>query len=91
MPIPLIEGKKQPVRGASYKGGSWTWEEFQTCSNKLTKGGETYDIGILTRSLLVLDADNSDRMDFLEGAFPVLKEVPMETTAKGAHYFMLRS
>ncbi|DBB02200.1 TPA: hypothetical protein ACH3X3_011230 [Trebouxia sp. C0006] len=53
--------------------------------------GDTFDIGILARSLLVLDADNREMMEFLEATFPVLRTVPMETTAKGAHHFMLRS
>ena len=89
--IPLIAGKKQPVRGANYKGSSWTWQEFEACSHKLMRKGDTFDIGILARSLLVLDADNKEMMDFLEATFPVPRTVPMETTAKGAHYIMLQS
>ena len=53
--------------------------------------GDTFDISILARSPLVLDADNREMMDFLEATFPVLRTVSMETTPKGAHYFMLRS
>ncbi len=56
--IPLIADKKQPVKGASYKGGNWTWQDFEACSHKLIEKGDTFDIGILARSLLVLDADN---------------------------------
>ena len=86
-----IAGKKQPVRGANYKGSSWTWQEFEACSHKLMRKGDTFDVGILARSLLVLDADNKEMMDFLEATFPVPRTVPMETTAKGAHYIMLQS
>ena len=48
--IPLITGKKQPVKGAAYKGGSWTWQDFKACSNNLMRKGDTFDIGILARS-----------------------------------------
>ena len=45
----------------------------------MTKG-DTFDIGILqvARSLLVLDADNSEMMDFLEATFPVLASYRLE-------------
>ena len=88
--IPLITSKKQPVKGAAYKGGSWTWQDFKACSDNLMRKGDTFDIIILARSLLVPDADNSEMMEFLEATFPVLRTVPMETTAKGAHYFIPR-
>lgn len=73
--IPLITGKKQPVKGVAYKGSSWTWQDFKACSNNLMRKGDTFHIGILARSLLVLDADNSEMMDFLEADWCECKSI----------------
>ena len=35
--ISLIAGKKQPVKGANYKGSNWTWQDFEVCSHKLSE------------------------------------------------------
>ena len=89
--IQLIPNKKQPVKGARYLGGMWTWEKFDDYKTKLARQGKAFDIGILAKSLFVLDADNQDMIHYLESTFPALKTVPMESTRKGAHYFMLRT
>lgn len=51
----------------------------------------TAGVGILLRTLAVLDADSPEEVKRWESEWPVLHLVPMETTSKGRHYFFERT
>ncbi len=70
--IQLVPNKKQPVQGAQYIGGLWTWEKFDAYKTKYAQEGKAFDIGILAKSLFVLDADNQDMIQYLEST-PLLQ------------------
>lgn len=48
-------------------------------------------VGILLKTLAVVDADSAEEVTRWETEWPVLHSVPMETTSKGAHYYFQRT
>jgi len=48
-------------------------------------------VGILLKTLAVVDADSAEEVTRWETEWPVLHSVPMETTSKGAHYYFRRT
>jgi len=48
-------------------------------------------VGILLKTLAVVDADSAEEVTRWEAEWPVLHSIPMETTSKGAHYYFRRT
>ncbi len=48
-------------------------------------------VGILLKTLAVVDADFAEEVTRWETEWQVLHSVPMETTSKGAHYYFRRT
>ena len=80
--IPL--GTKNPL--FKHAKGQWNWGRFDKEWKKIDTG-----VGILLKTLAVIDLDSPEEVDCWETQWPVLQSVPMETTSKGRHYFFLRT
>lgn len=48
-------------------------------------------VGILLKTLAVVDADSAEEVTQWETEWPVLHSVRMETTSKGTHYYFRRT
>ena len=70
--------------------GAWNWE---CLVNHYQQKGFKFDmgVGILLIDLAVLDLDSLEEVSRWENEWPMLNNVPMETTSKGKHYFFLRT
>ena len=84
--IPL--GTKKPLY--KHAQGEWNWERLYT-HYKQTALQIDDGVGILLKDLAVIDLDTLEEVSRWESEWPVLNEVPMETTSKGKHYFFLRT
>jgi hypothetical protein len=77
---------KRPVH--FFKNRSWTWRKYNWHKSR---NQQTSDVAILLFDICVLDFDVVEIADQFEERFPILREVPMETTRRGRHYFFERS
>ena len=88
-------GEKRPAY--TYSSGAWTWARYDWVTYSERNIGRTgghrlrKDVGILLHALCVVDCDSMEAADALEARFPELLTAPMETTARGRHYFFQRS
>lgn len=84
--IPL--GTKNPLY--KHARDKWNWKlvnsHYERTGLQVDKG-----VGLLLKDLAVLDLDTLEEVDHWETEWPVLNDVPMETTSKGKHYFFLRT
>lgn len=71
---------------ASAKSSKWTYDKSVNYTD-----WHNHDIGILLKTLIVLDFDSKQTAQEWEDKFEILKDVPMETTKKGAHYYFYRT
>jgi Bifunctional DNA primase/polymerase, N-terminal len=86
--MPIRKGMKSPMFPHVSKEWSWTrFEEFSASERALTE----FDVGILLKTLCVIDVDNIQLAVDLEDRFPFLKQVACEQTLRGRHYFFERS
>ena len=85
--MPAVPGEKHPM--FPHADGRWHWGLFSRWNKKRGEGHK--DIGILLRTLCVVDVDCMAIADELELRFPLLKLVPAEKTRKGMHYYFRRS
>lgn len=86
MPAPL--GEKRPAY--THAAGSWTWARYDWAARNREMIASK-DLGILLRDLCVVDVDTVADADALEARFPELLAAPAEATARGRHYFFVRS
>lgn len=84
--IPL--GTKNPLY--KHARGKWNWALLDT-HYKRTGFQVDKGVGLLLIDLAVLDLDTLEEVYRWETEWPVLNNVPMETTSKGKHYFFLRT
>jgi hypothetical protein len=84
--IPLQSGSKSPAM--AHKGGRFTWDDWDAC---MKSGQEYKEFGVLARTLVVVDADSPEAVEWLEDKYPALLECPCAQTRKGKHYYFLRS
>ena len=92
--IPLIPGKKNPM--VPYKDNAWTQETARAFVEQQRGAPKKHsDYGLLLDRLFVVDADDEETVDRLEGLardeFPELSRCPCQSTRKGRHYVFLRS
>jgi hypothetical protein len=82
---------KKPIY--RHAGDAWAWQDFRSMFSQVSckKGPDSIDFGILLHDLCVIDIDHHALVADFEERFPILKSAPKETTAKGAHYYFLRS
>lgn len=66
--------------------GHWGWRDFEKHYQE-TPVHPNAGVGILLKTLAVVDADSAEEVTRWETEWPVLHSVPMETTSKGAHYY----
>ena len=85
--IPL-GGPKNPLY--KHAQGKWNWgrlnSHYDRTGFQVDKG-----VGLLLTDLAVLDLDSLEEVCHWENEWPLLNNVPMETTSKGKHYFFLRT
>ena len=90
MPTNLLMplGIKNPLY--KHARGEWNWERLE---NHYKQTGFEVDtrVGILLIDLAVLDLDSLEEVSRWENEWPMLNNVPMETTSKGKHYFFMRT
>lgn len=86
--VPIKDGTKQPL--FPHRNGQWTWSLLETYMKKHRRK-KTNDMGILLKTLCVVDVDTRELVTELESRFPILRECPCEDTKKGRHYFFRRS
>lgn len=71
-------------------GVKWKWAllkiHYKRTGFQVDKG-----VGLLLIDLAVLDLDTLEEVCHWEIEWPVLNDVPMETTSKGKYYFFLRT
>ena len=84
--IPLQSGSKSPAM--AHKGGRFAWDDWDAC---MKSGQEYKEFGVLVRTLVVVDADSPEAVEWLEDKYPALLECPCAQTRKGKHYYFLRS
>ena len=85
--MPAVRKEKRP--GFAHAGGAWTWARWDWQAQ--TAEAAQYDCGLLLFDLCVIDCDTVEVADALEAEWPELAAAPMETTARGRHYYLLRS
>lgn len=71
-----------------HKDGSWKWDSFKT---EYARQQEPFAIGILLKTLIVIDLDVADLQAEWEGRFPILQSCPKQNTKKGVHYILGRT
>eukprot|EP00798_Chlamydomonas_sp_ICE-L_P011815 gene11815-13_t len=82
--MPAIQ--KRPMY--KHKNMSWSWNRYKSFKND---NRSHTDIGVLLKTLCVVDVDSEKMAIELEQTFPYLRYVPMERTAAGRHYWFMRS
>lgn len=71
-----------------YKEGGWSWQKY----SDFVAGNKCHaEVGVMLRSLCVIDVDSVHLTLELEKRFPFLSYVPTEETSAGKHYWFLRS
>lgn len=81
----VAKGGKHPQY--RHADGSWGWMSLEAKDGYDLQN----DLGILLKDICVIDVDSTALADDLEERFPVLLEVPCETTRRGRHYYFERS
>ena len=85
--IPLIRGKKNPM--VPYKDNAWTQENARAFVEQQRGAHKKHsDYGLLLDRLFVVDADDDETVERLEGLareFPELSRCPCQSTKKGRH------
>jgi hypothetical protein len=90
--MPVRRGQNQPM--FMHQGRSWTWRKLDEYLRRGGAGGADeppVDACVLLQDLCVVDVDTLARADELERRFPVLRAAPTGGTARGRHYWFLRS
>lgn len=83
--MPVKIGTKHPE--FPHKGDSWSWSQYFKLKEQERCDG---DVCLLLHDLCVVDVDDKDVAEQLEIMFPILREVPYESTQKGCHYWFTR-
>lgn len=78
--MPAVD--KRPLH--RHRDGAWTWADFDSAERSTA-------VGVLLRTLCVIDVDDAALADDLELRFPVLLDVACARTARGRHYYFSRS
>lgn len=94
VPMVCAVGTKAPK--FRHRDGEWDWDDYDTFFHDTYKDRAEKmlvynDVGILLSRMCVVDVDDAAVAHELEQAFPQLSTAPCEATAKGRHYFFLRS
>ena len=87
--VPLRKESKQPLVAHS-KPRAWTWETYDAF---VRANPEHSSWGLLLDGLCVVDADDAESVEWLEGlagSIPELARCPVQLTNKGRHYFFIR-
>lgn len=84
--MPVKKGLKHPAM--PHNGGRWSWRKLDQWTANET---DAFDACVLLQDLCVIDVDDEQMASELEAKFPILKEVPMEKTRRGRHYWFRRS
>lgn len=84
--MPVWKGQKHPM--FRHRSGEWSWDSFNHYSDGVRRS--EYDVCVLLHDLCVIDVDCLELADELERKFPVLRDVPCETTRRGRHYWFRR-
>lgn len=85
--LPVEPASKAPIVKHAAPG-AWTWSKFHA----FRRDNPTHaDFAIALKSLCAIDVDCAAVATELERRFPILEEVPRETTARGVHYLFARS
>ena len=87
--MPVNAKTKAPLN--KHTNNQWSWAKFRKAINQTLRESSDINVGILVKSLLVIDIDDESLVDDWELKYPVLKQVPMEKTRKGRHYFFART
>lgn len=82
--IPVSVGQKNPA--FRHANNAWSWTRFNE-----TYRAKDHDVGVLLQNICVVDIDTVKLVHEFEKRFPVLSDVPCESTRKGRHYFFERS
>lgn len=84
--VPIAPAAKRPA--VSHKApGAWSWQAWAQWKADTS----SFDVGILLRSLVVIDVDSESIALDLEKRFDVLTGAPMARTRRGRHYYFARS
>ena len=86
--ILMILKASTKVPAYPHKNGSWTWKAFH---DALPKQRDVFNVGILLKSLIVLDFDDEKEADKWVEKFESLKTCPLQKTSKGFHFIFRRS
>ena len=84
----MILKKKTKAPAYSHKNGDWSWERL---GKALKVQKEAYNVGILLRTILVLDFDDTEEVERWMSRYEFLSECPVQQTSKGLHFFMRRT
>jgi Bifunctional DNA primase/polymerase, N-terminal len=97
VPMPVVD--KRPL--FPFANGAWTralWRKYRleklesvALSFRMGDPIAHHDVAIMLCDLCVLDVDSAEVAAALEAQWPVLLTVPREKTARGMHYFFVRS
>ena len=85
--MPVARNTKSPM--FRHRNNEWSWEMYDKFveDNKY----EVYDVCVVLQNLCVIDVDSKQQADHLEARFPCLKNTACEETARGRHYWFVRS
>lgn len=84
----MILKKKTKAPAYSHKNGDWSWEKL---GKALKTQKEDFNVGILLRTILVLDFDDTEEVERWTSRYKFLGECPVQQTSKGQHFFMRRT
>jgi hypothetical protein len=95
--MPVLPGTKRPM--FRHKEGAWTWrrlEEWRASTARLRIGDSVPKSHlspwcVVLRRLCVVDVDTPALVAEMEARFPALLRAPCTETARGRHYWFLRS
>jgi hypothetical protein len=71
----------------AHSDNKWGWDEYVFEKER----NPTTEVGVLLNRLCVVDVDDIKIANELESQFPILLNVPRESTLRGMHYYFLRS
>lgn len=86
--MPVEKGTKRPMFG--HKGGKWTWVDFAKFT-RAHRDMRAFDLCIVLHDICVIDIDDERLAADLVRRFPELDETTMVRTARGRHYYFLRT
>ena len=87
--MPCAPKSKAPAY--AHRSGAWTWCNAARSVSRELMRSEGRNFGIVLQRMCIIDVDDRSTANELEAQFPVLKQVPCESTHRGMHYFLLRS